>query len=480
MTTQAAAEALALPVETLHGLYRDMWRIRRFEETALYHSTQGDVYGALHLYIGEEATAVGVCSVLSRDDYVASTHRGHGHCIAKGARMDRMMAELFGRATGSCKGKGGSMHITDFSCGMLGANGIVGASLGLAAGAALMGQVRRSGQIAVAFFGDGAATRGTFHEVLNLSSLWKLPVLFVCENNGYAQWMSQKENLAAEHVVDMARSYNMPGVAVDGNDVLAVHAAAAAAAARARAGLGPTLLECKTYRIYGHSLGDLQVYREKAEVEEWKKRDPILRFEARLREAGLLGDAERQAILDAAEAEVEPGGRLRHREPVPRRLRAPHRRHRLSPRARGDRDHAHADVPRRHPRGPRRGDGPLPQHAHPGRGPHPPGRGLRRLQGPRRAVPGPAPPDPDLGGRHRRPGSRRGPGRRARRRRDHVLGLPDLLHGRDREPGRQAPLHVRRPGAGAPRGPHHLRPRQGRGRPALASRSGPGSPTSPA
>jgi pyruvate dehydrogenase E1 component alpha subunit len=180
-----------------------------------------------------------------------------------------------------------------------------------------MGQVRRSGQIAVAFFGDGAATRGTFHEVLNLSSLWKLPVLFVCENNGYAQWMSQKENLAAEHVVDMAQSYNMPGVAVDGNDVLAVHAAAAAAAARARAGLGPTLLECKTYRIYGHSLGDLQVYREKAEVEEWKKRDPILRFEARLREAGLLGDAERQAILDAAEAEVSQAVAFATESPFP-------------------------------------------------------------------------------------------------------------------------------------------------------------------
>ena len=337
MTTQTAAEALALPVETLHGLYRDMWRIRRFEETALYHSTQGDVYGALHLYIGEEATAVGVCSVLRRDDYVASTHRGHGHCIAKGAQMDRMMAELFGRATGSCKGKGGSMHITDFSCGMLGANGIVGASLGLAAGAALMGQVRQSGQIAVAFFGDGAATRGTFHEVLNLSSLWKLPVLFVCENNGYAQWMSQKENLAAEHVVDMARSYNMPGVAVDGNDVLAVHAAAAAAAARARAGLGPTLLECKTYRIYGHSLGDLQVYREKAEVEEWKKRDPILRLRGAAprgrapRRRGEAGDPRRRR------GRGEPGGRLRHREPVPRRLRALHRRDRLSPRERGPR-----------------------------------------------------------------------------------------------------------------------------------------------
>jgi TPP-dependent pyruvate/acetoin dehydrogenase alpha subunit len=305
MTTRTtAAAALGLPVETLLGLYRDMWRIRRFEETALYHSSQGDVYGTLHLYIGEEATAVGVCSVLRRDDYVASTHRGHGHCVAKGARMDRMMAELFGRATGYCRGKGGSMHIADFSCGMLGANGIVGASLGLAAGAALMAQVRGSGQIAVAFFGDGASTRGTFHEVLNLSSLWKLPVLFVCENNGYAQWMAQKENLAADHVVDMAGSYKLPGVSVDGNDVLAVHAAARAAAERARQGGGPSLLECRTYRIHGHSLGDLQVYRDKTEVEEWKRRDPIARLEARLRETGVLDDAGRQRILDGVEAEV--------------------------------------------------------------------------------------------------------------------------------------------------------------------------------
>jgi TPP-dependent pyruvate/acetoin dehydrogenase alpha subunit len=317
MTTQTAAEALGLPVDTLLGLYRDMWRIRRFEETALYQSTQGNVYGALHLYIGEEATAIGVCAALNRDDYVASTHRGHGHCVAKGAGMDRMMAELFGRATGSCKGKGGSMHITDFSCGMLGANGIVGASLGLAAGAGLMAQVRGSGQVAVAFFGDGAATRGTFHEVLNLSSLWKLPVLFVCENNGYAQWMSQKENLAVERVADMARSYNLPGVVVDGNDVLAVHAAATAAVERARGGGGPTLLECKTYRIYGHSLGDLQVYREKAEVEEWKKRDPILRLEARLREAGVLDDGQKQAILDAVEAEVTQAVTFATESPFP-------------------------------------------------------------------------------------------------------------------------------------------------------------------
>ena len=315
--TTCTIESVALPVERLHALYRDMWRIRRFEETALYHSTQGSVYGALHLYIGEEASAVGISSVLRRDDYVASTHRGHGHCIANGARLDRMMAELFGRATGYCKGKGGSMHIADFSCGMLGANGIVGAGLGLAAGAALMGQVRRSGQIAVAFFGDGGVTRGTFHEVINLSSVWKLPVLFVCENNGYAQWMSQKENLAIEQVSAMAASYGIPGITVDGNDVLAVHAAAQQAAERARAGAGPSLIECKTYRIHGHSLGDVQAYREKAEVEEWKKRDPILRFEARLREAGLLDDARKQAILDAIEAEVSQAVAFATQSPFP-------------------------------------------------------------------------------------------------------------------------------------------------------------------
>jgi TPP-dependent pyruvate/acetoin dehydrogenase alpha subunit len=302
-------ESVALPVETLRALYRDMWRIRRFEETALYHSTQGSVYGALHLYIGEEATAVGICSVLRRDDYVASTHRGHGHCIAKGARI--------GRATGYCKGKGGSMHIADFSCGMLGANGIVGAGLGLAAGAALAAQTRKSGQMAVAFFGDGGATRGTFHEVINLSALWKLPVLFVCENNGYAQWMPQSENLAIERVADMAPSYGIPGVTVDGNDVLAVHEAAKTAAERARAGQGPTLIECRTYRIHGHSLGDQQVYRGKAEVEAWKQRDPILRLEARLQEAGLLGEAQKREILDAVEAEVAHAVEFASASPFP-------------------------------------------------------------------------------------------------------------------------------------------------------------------
>jgi TPP-dependent pyruvate/acetoin dehydrogenase alpha subunit len=315
--TTCTIESVGLPVDTLHALYRDMWRIRRFEETALYHSTQGNVYGALHLYIGEEASAVGISSVLRRGDYVASTHRGHGHCIAKGARLDRMMAELFGRATGYCKGKGGSMHIADFSCGMLGANGIVGAGLGLAAGAALMAQTRKSGQIAVAFFGDGGATRGTFHEVINLSALWKLPVLFVCENNGYAQWMSQAENLAIERVADMARSYAIPGVTVDGNDVLAVHAAARDAADRARAGQGPTLIECQTYRIHGHSLGDQQVYRGKAEVEEWKQRDPILRLEARLLEAGLLDEARKKEILDAVEAEVAEAVAFASASPFP-------------------------------------------------------------------------------------------------------------------------------------------------------------------
>jgi TPP-dependent pyruvate/acetoin dehydrogenase alpha subunit len=315
--TTATTEALGLPVETLLALYRDMWRIRRFEETALYHSTQGSVYGALHLYIGEEATAVGICSTLRRDDYVASTHRGHGHCIAKGARMDRMMAELFGRSTGYCKGKGGSMHIADFSCGMLGANGIVGAGLGLAAGAALSAQTRKSGQVGVAFFGDGGATRGTFHEVINLSALWKLPVLFVCENNGYAQWMSQAENLAIERVADMARSYGIPGVTVDGNDVLAVRGAAQPAVARARAGQGPTLIECRTYRIHGHSLGDQQVYRGKAEVEEWKRRDPILRLEARLQEAGLLTETQKREMLDAVEAEVAEAVAFASASPFP-------------------------------------------------------------------------------------------------------------------------------------------------------------------
>ncbi len=292
-----------LPKETLVGFWRDMHRIRAFERSAAYQSTLGKIYGALHSYEGQEACAVGVCAALQAGDYVASTHRGHGHSLAKGARMDRMMAELFGREDGYCRGKGGSLHIADFGCGMLGANGIVGAGYAIAAGAALTAKQSGSGRVAVCFFGDGAVTRGTFHEVMNMASLWKLPLLMVCENNGYAQYVSTTETMVFRSVADLAANYAVPGVHVDGNDIRGVFQATVAAVARARAGEGPTLLELRTERFNGHSSGDPQFYRSKAEVQELRRsRDPILRLEGELAGAGLLDD--RDAILAAVEAEV--------------------------------------------------------------------------------------------------------------------------------------------------------------------------------
>jgi TPP-dependent pyruvate/acetoin dehydrogenase alpha subunit len=267
-----------LPPETLLRFYADMLRIRRFEETAIYHSTTGDLYGALHVCIGEEATPVGVCSALRTDDFIVSTHRGHGHCLAKGARMDRMFAELFGRADGYCAGKGGSQHIADFSVGMLGANGIVGSSFGIAAGAALMAKRRGSDQVAVAFFGDGASSRGTFHEVMNMAALWKLPVIFLCEHNEYAQWVPAKENIAAEDIAAFAAPY----------------------------GEGPTLIECKTQRYSGHTTSDMQVYRTREHIQALRERtDPIERFRRELGAAGLLDAARADAIAAEVEAEIK-------------------------------------------------------------------------------------------------------------------------------------------------------------------------------
>lgn len=298
--------------------YRSMRRIRRFEEMALYHSTQGKIYGGLHLCIGQEASVVGVCAALAPDDYVASTHRGHGHCIAKGARPDRMMAELFGRSTGYCGGKGGSMHIADMSIGMLGANGIVGAGLGLAAGAALHARIAGVNRVATAFFGDGAVARGTFHEVINLAALWKLPVLFVCENNEYAQWVHVSENLASPDIAGMAASYRIPGEKVDGNDVRAVHAAARRAVARARAGEGPTLIECRTQRYHGHSLGDAEVYRTREQVAELRRRtDPVAALERELTATGVLTNDVRDAIGKAIEAEMEAAVAFAEAGPFP-------------------------------------------------------------------------------------------------------------------------------------------------------------------
>ena len=295
-----------LPADTLTHFYSDMLRIRRFEETAVYHSSIGDLHGALHVCIGQEAVPVGVCSALRRDDYVVSTHRGHGHCLAKGARMDRMFAELFGRADGYCRGKGGSQHIADFSVGMLGANGIVGSSFGIAAGAALMTRRQKKDRVAVAFFGDGAAARGTLHEVANMAALWSLPVIFVCEHNQYAQWVPARESIAPEDVSAFAAPFGMPGVTIDGNDVRAVYLATQAAVSRARAGDGPTLIECKTQRYMGHTTVDMQVYRTRAEVQALRKQtDPIDRLGRELEDSGILTPTRRGTIAEAVEAEVK-------------------------------------------------------------------------------------------------------------------------------------------------------------------------------
>jgi pyruvate dehydrogenase E1 component alpha subunit len=310
---------LELDRKTLLLAYRRMRTIRAFEEKLAELSLAGKLPGFLHLYAGEEATAVGVCLHLSDDDYVASTHRGHGHCIAKGVNPVGMMAELYGKRTGLCKGKGGSMHIADLDLGMLGANGIVGAGIPLATGAGLTARVRGSGQVAVAFFGDGAANQGSFHEALNLASIWNLPVLYVAENNGYGEATPVEYHMRIRDVAVRASSYDIPGLVADGMDFFDVYEKAGEAIARAREGKGPTLLECKTYRYYGHYVGDPLTYRTKEEAEDVRQqRDPLELFERRaVEEMGLLTadelrevDAEAQRAIaeavDFAEASETP------------------------------------------------------------------------------------------------------------------------------------------------------------------------------
>ncbi len=312
----AVAPMASLPAAQLRGFWREMMRIRLFERAAVYQSSLGKIHGALHSYEGQESCAVAVCAALQDGDYAASTHRGHGHCIAMGARPDRMMAELFGRETGYCRGKGGSLHIADLSAGMLGANGIVGAGYAIAAGAALSAKVQRNGRVSVVFFGDGAVTRGPFHEVMNMASLWRLPLVFVCENNGLAQYVRTAETMVFESVAALAANYRMPGVCVDGNDTSAVLAAAGEAVARARRGEGPTLLELQTQRFMGHSSGDPQVYRSKDEVQRLREaRDPMLRIEAEL--AAIDGFPQRAELLAEIEAEMAEAVRFAEASPYP-------------------------------------------------------------------------------------------------------------------------------------------------------------------
>ena len=298
MTDTVEREALSR--EQLLSAYRMMRAIREFEERVHAEFATGGIPGFVHLYAGEEASAVGVCSNLDGRDTIASTHRGHGHCIAKGVNVGEMMAEIYGRRTGSCHGKGGSMHIADLSKGMLGANGIVGGGPPLICGTALAAKLKGTGGVSVAFFGDGASNQGTTLESMNLASVWNLPAIFVAENNGYAETTSSTWSVASDNIADRAAGFGMPGVVVDGFDFFAVHEAASAAVARARGGGGPTLLEMKFTRYYGHFEGDQQTYRA-GEVEHARAElDCLKRFTARVRRTGELS----QADLDAIDAEV--------------------------------------------------------------------------------------------------------------------------------------------------------------------------------
>ncbi|MCD6445458.1 pyruvate dehydrogenase (acetyl-transferring) E1 component subunit alpha [Candidatus Bathyarchaeota archaeon] len=309
---------MELPKEKLVEMYRKMFEIRSFEEKVFELYAQNMVPGTIHLYAGEEAVAVGVCSNLRKNDYITSTHRGHGHCIAKGADPKKIMAEILGKKTGYCKGKGGSMHIADFSVGMLGATAVVGAGIPIAVGAGLSIKLRGTDQVVACFFGEGASNQGTFHEGINLAAIWKLPVLFICENNLYAMGTRQSRVMLIKDIADRAAAYGIPGVVVDGNDVLAVYEAAGKAVERARKGEGPTLIECKTYRHKGHSRIDPAKYRPREEVEEWLRKDPIKRFKEKLLKEKLLSEVEIQGIEMEVTNEIEKAVKFAVESPYPK------------------------------------------------------------------------------------------------------------------------------------------------------------------
>jgi len=308
---------LAVSKAKLAEMYRKMLEIRSFEEKVFELYGQNLVPGTIHLYAGEEAVAVGVCSCLRKDDYITSTHRGHGHCIAKGAELKRTMAEILGKKTGYCKGKGGSMHIADFAVGMLGATAVVGAGLPIAVGAALSAKLRKTDQVAACFFGEGASNQGTFHESINMASAWTLPVIFVCENNLYAMGTRQSRIMNLEDVADRAAAYGIPGVKVDGNDVLAVFEASQKAVDRARRADGPTLVECKTYRRRGHSRADPAKYRPKDEVEQWLARDPLRRFKEVLLQNSLFSEAELRGVEEKVAVDIEEAVKFALQSPYP-------------------------------------------------------------------------------------------------------------------------------------------------------------------
>lgn len=309
----------SLTRESLLQAYRTMRTIREFEERVHVDFATGEIPGFVHLYAGEEASATGICMHLNRDDYIASTHRGHGHCIAKGVDPIGMMAEIWGKRTGTCKGKGGSMHIADLEVGMLGANGIVGGGGPLICGTALASKLRGSNNVGVCFFGDGASNQGTIFEAMNLAAVWKLPVIFVGENNGYAEATASNFSVACENIADRASAFGMPGVIADGFDFFAVHEAAGEAVKRAREGGGPTLLEVKLSRYYGHFEGDQQTYREPGEVQKLREtKDCLLQFARRVTSRGELSMAELEAIDVEVKTMIDASVVKAKADPLPR------------------------------------------------------------------------------------------------------------------------------------------------------------------
>jgi TPP-dependent pyruvate/acetoin dehydrogenase alpha subunit len=317
MTVDEARRGLA--DEKLVEMLRLMFRIRRFEERLARLFKRGKLPGFVHLYIGEEAVAVGACSALEREDRITSTHRGHGHVIAKGAEVSRMMAELLGKVDGYCRGKGGSMHTVDFALGIMGTNGVVGGGIPIAVGSAWGDKQLGREQVTVSFFGDGASNQGVFFEGMNLAAIWKLPVIFLCENNGYTEW-TPTHKLTAGEIADRGRAMGLACAQVDGNDVLAVHAAVAEAVRRGRTGEGPTLIEARTYRWHGHNEGEEAFsgpYRPKEEIAEWKGKDPIPLFSSKLVEWGVMGEEDVARVDEEEQKRVEEAVEFADQSPFP-------------------------------------------------------------------------------------------------------------------------------------------------------------------
>lgn len=312
---------MELDKQKLLQMYRNMLRIRRFEERLAEESARGNIPGLLHLYVGEEAVAVGACSALRKEDYITSTHRGHGHCIAKGGELRKMMAELFAKETGYCKGRGGSMHIAAPDIGIVGCSGIAGAGIPIAAGVGLSSKLRKTDQVCVSFFGDGASNTGAFHEGMNLASLWELPVVYVLENNLYAISTPAVRSSKLKNISDRAAAYGMRSALADGMDVLSVYQAVSEAVERARKGQGPTLVECKTYRFRGHHEGDPkkgEMYRTKQEMDEWEKRDPIIRLGDKMIKDRKATQAELDAINQETVKEIEDAVAFAKESPSPK------------------------------------------------------------------------------------------------------------------------------------------------------------------